>query len=66
VSARSGEEPRGGRVTSGTVKATPASFRLTAERRAALRRAIDRRRRELLVAHDAVDLELFADDEATA
>jgi hypothetical protein len=36
--------------------------RLTAESRETLRRAIDRRRRELLAARDAADRELFADD----
>jgi hypothetical protein len=46
-----------------------SSFRLTAETREALRRAIDRRRRELLeeraAADRELDRELFGDDEAT-
>lgn len=41
-------------------------FRLTAETREALRRAIDRRRRELLAERPAVDRELFADEAVTA
>jgi hypothetical protein len=49
-------------------RATDASlpFRLTHETREALRRAIDRRRRELLAERPAVDLELFADEAVTA
>jgi hypothetical protein len=60
VSALDG--PKGSGPTQAHIRGGEELFRLTAETREALRRTIDRRRRERLAASEAADQELFADE----